>query len=223
MALHITVYQSLFNSTEYTSEDYMFYAMLEQMRSKDLEKLAEEYFNKAIDAYETGTHSNSITKDVSFISRMGLIDLLSKHGRGNECIEQYKNAIKEEPNVINHYVCLAHAYSYSGQDEKRREALESGLKVDDKNAILLFHMGRFCEATGEYEDAFAYWEASYDANNELPDNLFSKAYLYEKTDKNAEAIKMWEQIVNWLKERGYEVELSFPKRELQRITDKLNS
>ncbi|MCL2409459.1 MAG: helix-turn-helix domain-containing protein [Oscillospiraceae bacterium] len=222
-ALAESAYRSLFDSGDFTQYDLMDYAILQDLHSQKLVKQAEEYFNEAIQAAETGSRpigKVSDNRDVRFVSRMELIKLLARNGRGQESIDAYQKAIAEEPDFAENYVFLATAYShYCEQHDKGWETIEAGLKVDAKNTYLLHNGGHYLKMLGRYEEAIAYWDASYEADKEMPDNLFAKAYLYEELGKNKKAIEMWREIIAWLEQRGFEIELGFPKRELQRVMD----
>jgi transcriptional regulator with XRE-family HTH domain len=216
-------FRILFESSNYTQYDLMDYAMLQDVRSQELTKQAEEYYRKAIQSAETGSHLVGRVhdnRDVRFVSRMELIKLLARNGRGQESIDFYQKAVNEAPDFAEHYVCLATAYSRCGQNDKGWETVEAGLKVDGKNAYLLHNGGHFLKMLGRYEEAIAYWDASYESNKDVPDNLFAKAYLYEELGKNKKAVETWKEIIDWLESRGFEIELNFPKRELQRVMAK---
>jgi tetratricopeptide (TPR) repeat protein len=121
-----------------------------------------------------------------------------------------------KPGNIQNYVSLRMTYLISKQYDKAWATIEAGMKIDQKSALLLNLAGEACKCLGRYEDAIGFWDKSYCLDNEMPDNLFSKAYLYQETDQKEKAAGVWKEIIQWHEQRGFTVEAQSIKDELAR-------
>lgn len=205
-------YQKLFASSDnYTHDDLRLYGNLQDYRSRD-------YVNKAVEIYNNAIKLGEEVKDKSYyLAQRYLIALLARNNRNQESINKYEKIIKDEPNNIQHYVALSLAYNFSKDYDKAWHIIESGLKIDANNALLLTFAGDICKCLGKYDDAIAYWDKSFKIDNEIPDNLFSKAFLYRELGEKEKAIEMWKEIIRWLEQRGYDVDVKWANKELENL------
>jgi tetratricopeptide (TPR) repeat protein len=86
---------------------------------------------------------------------------------------------------------------------------------------LLNIAGDICKSLGRYDNAVDYWNKSYEINNEFCDTLYSKACMYMDLGRKEEAIKAWEVVIKWLEEHQLEYETIWPKREIEKLKNKL--
>jgi transcriptional regulator with XRE-family HTH domain len=206
-------YQKLFASTDnFTHEDLMYYAIMHDHRSRD-------YVDKAIELYNKAIKLGEQVRDTAYYkSQRQLIGLLYRNNRNQESIDKYEEVIKNEPGNIQHYVSLGLAYQFSKQYDKAWKLIESGLKIDENNALLLNFAGEICKCLGKYEDAIAFWDKSFEIDNEMPDNLFSKAFLHQELDAKEKAIEMWNKIIKWLEHRRFDVDVKWANKELEKLS-----
>lgn len=205
-------YQKLLaNSDNLNHKDLRFYAYLYHCRSID-------YVNKAVEMYNDAIKLGEEIKDEAYyLTQRSLISLLARNNRSQDSIDKYEKMIKDEPNNIQHYIQLCLAYQLSKHYDKAWEVIESGFKIDANNGLLLSSAGEICKCLGKYDDAIAYWDKSFKTDSEIPDNLFSKAFLYQELGKKEKAIEMWREIISWLEQRGFDVDVKWANKELEKL------
>jgi transcriptional regulator with XRE-family HTH domain len=205
-------YEKLFaSSQDYTHEDLRLYACLQDCRARD-------YVKKAIEIYNNAIKLGEKVKDKSYYwAQRNHIALLVRNNRGQESIDKYEILIKDEPNNIQNYIQLCFAYLHSRDYDKAWEVFEAGSKIDPNNVFLLSSAGEICKGLGKYDEAVAYWDKSFKADNEIPDNLFSKAFLYKELDEKEKAIETWKEIICWLDQRGFDVDVKWANKELEKL------
>jgi transcriptional regulator with XRE-family HTH domain len=202
------------NNENCTHDNLMFYAVLYSMRSQDYVDKAIELFTKSIELGET-------VKDADYYKAQRLlIGFLYRNNRIHESVNKHEALVHNEPNNIQNLISLTIVYWHMKEFEKAWDVIVPGLKIEPENAILLYWAGEISKNFGKYEDAINFWDKSYEIDKEIPDNLFSKAFLYQELGKDEKAIEMWEEIIKWLEIRGYDVDTQFPKRELTKLKNK---
>lgn len=205
-------YQKLLaGSDNYNHEDLRLYAGLQDYR-------ASYYVDKAVELYNNAIKLGEKVKDNSYyLTQRCLISLLARNNRSQESIDKYEKMLKDEPNNIQHYIQLCFAYQHSKHYDKAWEIIESGFKIDANNGLLLTNAGDICKCLGKYDDAIAYWDKSFKVDNEIPDNLFSKAFLYQELGEKEKEIEMWKEIICWLEQRGFDVDVKWANKELEKL------
>jgi tetratricopeptide (TPR) repeat protein len=133
---------------------------------------------------------------ISTFNKIGGLGSFYRNNRNQESIDKYEEVIKNEPGNIQHYVSLGLAYQFSKQYDKAWKTIESAFKIDKNNALLLYFAGEICKCLGKYEDAIAFWDKSFEIDNEMPDNLFSKAFLYQELGEKEKAKQLKQK---WMK------------------------
>ncbi|MDR1630465.1 MAG: tetratricopeptide repeat protein [Oscillospiraceae bacterium] len=145
---------------------------------------------------------------------------LARTGRQQEGVERCERMIKEEPPHPRNYVLLASAYSKAGEEEKALCILEDGLRQFPDHAILMSEAGDRCKALKKFDQALHYWEQSSALDPEAIDTRYATAFYLMEQGKNREAEKVWEQIIAWLLQRGFDVQSQWPMRELEKLRQK---
>ena len=185
------------------------------MRSKD-------YVNKAVELYNNAIELGEKVKDKTYyLTQLHLIALLARNNRNQESIDKYEKILKDEPNNIQHYISICSAYQFSKHYDKAWGIIECGLKIDANNALLLTYAGDICKCLNKYDDAIAYWDKSFKIDNEIPDNLFSKVFLYQELDEKEKALEMWLEIICWLEQRGFHIDVKWANTELEKLKKNL--
>ncbi|MDF2686540.1 MAG: TPR-domain containing protein [Clostridia bacterium] len=208
-------YGKLINSGMYTNDDLIWYAYLQDCHSSYYVKKAIELYNKAIDEGKNN-HDASYYK-----AHCQLIVLLAKNNRSHESIERYKQMVRDEPGNWRAYQILSNAYFWAKQYDDAWLAIEAAMKFEPNNAGLLSEAGYVLKALGRYDEAIKLYDKSLALDNNDAGSLYGKACLYMDTNRNKEAITAWEDVVTWLEAHGYSVETDWPKREIEKLKNKI--
>lgn len=132
-------------------------------------------------------------------------------------VELYKRRLAESPEDLVEYRCLAHAYLAAGEHEEAGSVVDAGLALAPDDASLLGYRGSVLETRGCEDDALTAWQRAFERESDHVDPLYSRAFLLERLGRHEEAAAEWEAIIDWLLERGYEIEAEWPKRERARL------
>ncbi|MCL2445317.1 MAG: helix-turn-helix domain-containing protein [Oscillospiraceae bacterium] len=108
------------------------------------------------------------------------------------------------------------------------QAAELGCEKATRQNMLLLHKlgqaekpyfttGDAAKAQGNFDEAFALWQQSYEQDRELVDALYSIACLHSELGNVAQARTAWQAVIDWLSERGYEAELAWPREMLAKL------
>ena len=204
--------EKLIESGNYTNDEMVRYAYLQDNRSHYAAK-------KAIALYKQVIEKSMENRDISYYTANNqLIILLARNNRSHESIDKYKQMIKDEPNNYHAYWFLSQAYFWAKQYDDAWLAMEAALKFEPINASLLSEAGYIVKALGRYDEAIEFFDKSFSFDNETASTLYGKACLYMDTGKNAESIKAWEDVITWSNAHGFgEADVEWPKREIARL------
>ena len=72
-----------------------------------------------------------------------------------------------------------------------------------------------------HDEAFTCWNKTLELSTEYVDAMWSKAMCYEELGNYNAAYQVWEEIIAWLKRRGYEVEVEEPRKRAQECKSKI--
>jgi tetratricopeptide (TPR) repeat protein len=204
-------FEALIAGGNYTSEDMLSFARLQDSHSVYYVKKAIELYNKVIKDEET------VRSHVYYNAHYQLITLLARNNRSHESIDRYKKMIKEEPTDYHAYSLLESAYFWAKQYDDAWLVLEAALKLEPNDAALLSEAGYVLKAIGRYEEAIDFFNKSFAQNPENASTLYGKACLYMDIGKYKESIKAWEDVIEWCKKHGFGEETDWPKREIEKL------
>lgn len=182
------------------AEDYLYYGMLHRVRAhRDIEK-ALYYFRRAITEC-------SGQRDLQWMAaHQALTNLLVDIGRVEEAVDEHRGWVVEEPDVAWAHVSYSYALEKAGCLDEAMEELKIALRLEPKDMNVLTAMGDLCAKLGKYEDAIMYWDRISKDSTSIS-HLFSKAEMLANMGENEKAIKQYEEILVWLQEHGYNMEL----------------
>jgi len=72
-----------------------------------------------------------------------------------------------------------------------------------------------------YDEAFTYWNKTLELSTEYTDAMWAKAICYEELGNYKAAYQAWEEIIDWLEIRGYEIEVEEPRKRAQECKSKI--
>jgi tetratricopeptide (TPR) repeat protein len=136
-------------------------------------------------------------------------------------IALYKQRLAAAPDDPREYRYLASAYLVAHEYEKADKVVRAGLRLAPDDPWLIEQRGDVCAATGRPDQALADWRRAFALDPEKIDPRYSTAFLLEREHRLAEAAEEWRDIIGWLDERGHHVQAEWPRRELARLTAKL--
>jgi tetratricopeptide (TPR) repeat protein len=146
-----------------------------------------------------------------------LILALSTLGENDRLVERYRQRLDAAPTDPLAHAFLASAYLYARDYDDASEVIRAGLWLAPDDARLTELRGDVSAATGRPHDALADWQRAHVLD---PDNLgsrYSSAFLLERLGRLADAAGEWRFIVVWNEERGYDMTVDWPRRELRRL------
>lgn len=204
-------FKKLFASNSFDTEDVSNYAYLNDCRSHYYIRIAEHYY---LDADERGL---KIKDEAYYSNQRQYIGFLSHLGRSYESVERYLAILESEPDNPMNYASLIAAYKSAGDMESAYLTAKKGLHIFPDNATILVYAGDTCKFLEKFDEAVTYWDKAFDINPEMIDTRFSMVFYLMEQGKNEEAENVWEQIIKWNEQRGFEIENKWVKRELNKL------
>lgn len=182
------------------AQDYLCYGLLHRIRAiRDNEK-ALYYYRRAITEC-------SEQRDLQWMcAHQTLTNLLVDLGRVDEAIAEHREWCEAEPDTAWAHVSLSYALERAGRLEEAWEEIETALRLDPEDVNVLTSAGDLCAKFGRPEDAITYWDRVPKDSPSIS-HLFSKAEMLASIGKKEKAIRQYEEILIWLKEHGYNMEL----------------
>lgn len=179
-------------------------AHLNMLYALTLEIHSRTYINEAVSFYEKAASCTDVAWEKDrYQAQRQLIALRARTGQNHINIDQYKKELKDHPDDVKVYACLALSLQLAEQYEDAWEVCKAGFKIDSNHTSLLSIAGEVQKSLGNYKSALAYWKAQYEADNTDISCLFDSAFLYEELGQKEAAAKTWKAIIRWLEEHGY--------------------
>lgn len=208
-------YSEVILSGKAEAEDYLYYGILHRVRAhRDIEK-ALYYYRRAI-AESKDKH------DLQWMAaHQTLTNLLVDLGRVEEAVEEHRKWCEEEPDMAWAHVSYSYALDRAGRLDKAWQELEIALRLDPKDMNVLTAAGDLCARLGRYDEAIVYWD-SVSKDSTSISHLFSKAEMLAKIGEKEKAIRQYEEILEWLEDQGYNMELEsvYPLRRIEELKEK---
>jgi len=205
-------YSEVILSGKAGAEDYLYYGILHRIRShRDIEK-ALYYYRRAI-AESKDKH------DLQWMAaHQTLTNLLADLGRAEEAVEEHRKWCDAEQDMAWAHVSYSYALDKAGRLDEAWKELEVALRLDPEDMNVLNAAGDLCAKLGRYEDAILYWDRISKDSTSIS-HLFSKAEMLAKIGKKEKAIKQYEEILEWLEQHGYNMELEgvYPRQRIEEI------
>ena len=199
-----------------TAEDYLSYGILHRMRASSDVGKALYYYRKAI-------KEGKEQRDLQWMAaHQTLTNLLFDLGRQEEAIAEQRKWRDEEPDDAWARVAFAWTLEKAGRLEEAWEEIKAALQLAPEDGNVLTSAGNLCAKFGRYEEAIGYWDR---ISKEEPSisHLFSKAKMLANMGEKERAIQQYEEILVWLEEHGYNMELEsdYPRRRIEELRNQL--
>ena len=199
-------YASLLKSKNYTMNDLRLYGILYQYHMADCKEAALRLFEKGLSMGE-----ESAPEVYHQIERQRML-LRSQVGESEKNIEEQKAKLTEKPHDFYRYINLLVAYLYANENQKALEVFQKAEKEFPDQALLYAYGGDLYKRVGNCEEAFACWDKALSLDSEMTAVLGSKGLCYEEMEEYQKAYEVWNLLIAWLEERGYEGETEEPRR-----------
>lgn len=208
-------YRKLLKSGAYSNEDLRSYAILHQyMMSYCLEK-AEELFDRVLkqgpDA-EPETYWSVMRQKGYFLHQIG---------RNQESIDFFLPKVQGGSTELQDWICLIQGYQFAGEYTTALAWAALAEQRFPESACLHIYYGDLCKAVGRIEDAFFHWKRARTLEPDWMSAAYSMGFCYEELGEYEMAQAVWQDIIGWLVERGYEAELSFPRERANACRERL--
>lgn len=207
----------LLKSQNYTMNDLRSYAILYQYHMLDCKKMALRLFQKGLDM---GIEADP---DVYHqIERQRML-MLSQIGENAQNIEEQTANLAKHPHDFYSHLNLLAAYLFANDNQNALKVfLEAESQFNDQ-ALLYALGGDLYRRLKMYDQAFACWDKTLKLDSEIAAALWSKATCYEELGNYNAAYQVWEEIIDWLEIRGYEVEVEEPRKRALDCKNKINA
>jgi len=178
-----------------------------------LESYGRNMLRKAVTQYERAIELDPNAEKV----RYQLISARAGLQESEREVGVYEKRLAAAPDDVREYRFLACAYLAAGEHQKALDVAERGLSLAPDDAVLVYDRGEARAKAGDPEGALVDWRRALSLDNEDIGPLYMSAFLLERVDRIPEAIEAWESILEWNQARGYELNLIWPKQELERL------
>ncbi len=209
-------YRKLFDSGKYTREDIRAYGVLNEFQMYDCLRLALEHYDSLLAGPERD--------DVYQKAQTQRITMLSRIGRGEEAIREAERQLEAEPHDPENRLALMAALYWNGRyAEVLQQFQAAGPAYGVRETSFCLYAGDACSGLERYEEAFQYWNRAFELEPEFADPLYSMAEAYHAQGLYREEAAAWEQVIDWLLQRGYTLETGYPKERLKKVQERLRA
>jgi tetratricopeptide (TPR) repeat protein len=173
-------------------------------------------FRQAVALYERAIELDPVADKPRYqliLARAALLET-------EQAIALYKERLAVAPDEVREYRFLASAYLAAHEYHGAATAVGAGLALAPDDRTLIECRGSVRAATGDPEGALADWRRAVELDPEQIGPIYGSAFLLEREGRLDEAAQAWRTIVDWHEERGDELHVGWPKRELARVLAK---
>lgn len=132
-------------------------------------------------------------------------------------VDAYEKRLAAAPDDIREHRFLASAYLAAGEYDKAHEVAERGLSLAPNDAMLMYDRGEARAKSGDPEGALEDWRLALILDTEDIAPLYMSAFLLEREGRIPEAIEAWQSILDWSQARNNQLDMEWPRRELERL------
>ncbi len=185
-----------------TTEDYMMYGYLYDVRSRRDAEMALRYYEKALDAGDANRDG------WWFKTHQQISLLLCSLGRGEEAIQQKLAWLEHEPDNVQAYLAVIWALYHAGRAKEALPWLEKVQLLAPEDPQVCAAAGDVLggeKGLGRYEEAFVHWDKALALDGSFADCLYSKAHAYEQLGQYQNAIAEYRKICDWLRHWGADI------------------
>lgn len=212
----VEAFNEVILSGKATIEDYVSYGILHKVRAKRENDLALHYYRRAI------TEGDKDRNLYWMSAHQALTNLLVELGRNEEAVAEQRRWCEDEPECAWARVSYSYALDQNGNLDEAWEQIQIALQLDADDVNVRTAAGDLCAKLGYYEQAINHWNKAFELEPMSISCLFSKAEMYAGTGQNDKAIAQYEEILEWLEEHGYnmDIEGEYPRSRIEELKTK---
>jgi tetratricopeptide (TPR) repeat protein len=172
---------------------------------------------KAAEQYERAIELDPDAEKVHF----QLISARAALGEARDVVARYEQRIAQAPDDVRWYRLLASACLAASDHERAATVVDAGLALAPGDHTLFELRGEAKAAAGDVDGALADWKRGLDPDGHSIGGAYSSGFLLEREGRIDEAIEAWSYILDYNETRGYALQAEWPRRELERLREKL--
>ncbi|MBP3294807.1 MAG: helix-turn-helix domain-containing protein [Clostridia bacterium] len=208
-------YKKLMKEGELSLADKWNFAIIHDFMLDYCKDTAMEWYDKTL-ACDPSEDEHSYRRAAS--CREGLFFTL---GRGEEFIAEQIKKVDRTPDNPLEWSLLIEAYMEASKYEDAYEWFKKASSRFPEEWVLYIHGGEICEHLENYDEAFALWDKAGELGTYFWDELYCKAFCYEKLGNYEKALEIRREISAQLRANGYDVEAEMNENWMQRIQAKM--
>ena len=207
------VFREVILNGKANTDDYLSYGILHRVRASRDHEIALYYYRRAIEV------GNDHRDPEWMAAHQSITNLLVSTGRVEEAVQEQRRWREEEPECAWARVSYSYALERAGRLNEAWEEMEEALKLDADDGNVQTRAGDLCALLGRYEEAVVHWDKAYEVMPTSISCLFSKAEMFASIGETDKAITQFEEILTWLEEHGYNMELEgiHPRRRIEEL------
>ena len=208
-------YQKLMDSGEYTPNDLRSYGILHQYMMQVCRDRAEALYDRVIRKGPTDD------PEVYWSTRRQKGYFLWEIGRNRETIDAFLPLVEAGSNEIQEWICLIQAYSFAEDYERAWSWVQKAEAKFPESATLHIYAGDLLRSMKRCEEAFFHWKRALEMEPQWYDAAYSMAACYEELGEYTNALVVYDQIADSLRQRGFEEEEKWTRVLADKCREKL--
>lgn len=209
-------FKKLLKNSKLTTYDMWEYGLIHQFMMNYCIEKAFFWYDKVL---EQGKETDEFAYQKT---RMQKMKLCSQLGKDEENIKEQRDNIEKHSSDVNEWCLLLAAYIFANRYEDAYKEFKHAVSIFPDEWELYIHGGDICKKLKKYDEAFEYWDKAEELGTTFMDGKYSKAFCYEELEQYENAYKIWCEIAEELKSKGYDVEAEMPQKHAELCLEKLN-
>lgn len=210
-------YRKLLKTGEYTTEDLRSYGILHQYMMQVCRDKAEEILNRVIargPAEDPETYWSTQRQKVYFLWEIG---------RNQESIDTFLPLAEAGSIDLYAWICLIQAYSFAHDYDAAWTWVRKAEERFPESAMLHIYAGDLLRDMKRHDEAFGHWKRALEMEPDWLSAAYSMASCYEELGDFKNAAVVYDRIVDNLENRGFDVEMKWPREMAKKCREKVLS
>ena len=208
-------FKKLEKSGALTNEDMRVYGIIHQYMMNYCKEKAIQLFDEIIQKgpeNDLKTYNRTKHQQIAFYAQIG---------KAEESISTQLERIKNSPNDSQEWCFLIASYICAKRYDEAYKRFKQAITKFSDNWELYVHGGNICNRLKKYDEAFQYWNKADSLTTENLDQKYSMAFCYEELGEYEKAYKIWCELVDHLKNGGYDIEAATEEKRAQECFEKI--
>ncbi len=208
-------YRKIIESGRYTNKQLSEYGGIYHKGMHDCRKKAFEIYDKVI------KDEKENKSELYYDMLRTRVSLQAQLGQCNQAIEECKKLFEEEAESEQGYILLLAAYIFNGKYEEGLKLAEKAIIQFPNSSLITFNVAECYAHFERYDEAFKYWDKTFELCNQYIDSMFSKAFCYQKLGRKQDELAQWKEIVAWLEAKGLQIAADNHRQNIIRLEEEL--